>query len=103
MTPATIALVFLAYTALLFIVSYFTSRKADNRAFFIGNKNSPWLVVAYGMVGASLSGVTFISVPGWVHTTQFSYLMVVLGYILGYGTIAGILLPLYYRLNLTSI
>lgn len=103
MTPSLIALVLLGYTSLLFIVSYFTSRKADNRAFFIGNKNSPWPIVAYGMVGASLSGVTFISVPGWVSTTQFSYLMVVLGYILGYATIAGVLLPLYYRMNLTSI
>jgi Na+/proline symporter len=85
------------------VVSRITSRKANNKTFFIGNKQSPWFVVAYGMVGASLSGVTFISVPGWVGDTQFSYMMVVLGYLLGYMAIAYILLPLYYSLNLTSI
>jgi Na+/proline symporter len=69
----------------------------------VGNKQSPWFVVAYGMVGASLSGVTFISVPGWVGSTQFSYMMIVFGYLLGYMVIAYVLLPLYYRLNLTSI
>jgi len=85
------------------VVSWITSKKADNKSFFIGNKKSPWFVVAYGMVGASLSGVTFISVPGWVGDTQFSYMIVVLGYLVGYFVIAQILLPLYYRLNLTSI
>ncbi len=91
------------YTFLLFGISWITSRKSDNAAFFLGNRKSLWYVVAYGMVGASLSGVTFISVPGWVGDTQFSYMMVVFGYILGYIAIATILLPLYYRLNLTSI
>lgn len=103
MTPTLIFISFLAYTALLFAVSWFTSRKANNKTFFIGNKQSPWFVVAYGMVGASLSGVTFISVPGWVGSSQFSYMMVVLGYLVGYFVIARILLPLYYKLNLTSI
>ncbi|MEZ5082770.1 MAG: sodium:solute symporter [Bacteroidales bacterium] len=103
MTPLSIFIVFIAYTALLFIISWFTSRKATNKTFFIGNKQSPWFVVAYGMVGASLSGVTFISVPGWVGDTQFSYMMVVIGYLFGYFVIAKILLPLYYKLNLTSI
>ncbi|HRY99230.1 MAG TPA: sodium:solute symporter [Bacteroidales bacterium] len=103
MTPQTLGLIFLLYTSLIFIIAGITGKKADNRAFFIGNKASPWLVVAYGMIGSSLSGVTFISVPGWVRDTQFSYLMVVLGYILGYATIAWVLLPLYYRMNLTSI
>ncbi|MCD4697111.1 MAG: sodium:solute symporter, partial [Bacteroidales bacterium] len=103
MTPSIILLVFLSYTSLLFVVSWLTSRRATNKTFFIGNKQSPWFVVAYGMVGASLSGVTFISVPGWVGDTQFSYMMVVLGYLIGYFVIARVLLPLYYKLNLTSI
>jgi len=102
-SPQLILLVFLSYTALLFVVSFITSRKANNQSFFVGNKKSPWFVVAYGMIGASLSGVTFISVPGWVGKTQFSYMMVVLGYIVGYYVIAYVLLPLYYKLKLTSI
>jgi len=102
-TPQLILVSFLLYTLLLFVISWFTSRKSNNEAFFLGNRQSPWYVVAYGMIGASLSGVTFISVPGWVGDTQFSYMMVVLGYVLGYIVIATILLPLYYRLNLTSI
>lgn len=103
MTPFIILLVFLAYTALMFVITWITARKATNEGFYIGNKASPWYVVAYGMIGASLSGVTFMSVPGWVGTTQFSYLMVVLGYLVGYFIIATVLLPLYYKLNLTSI
>ncbi|MCK7461992.1 MAG: hypothetical protein MZU84_08020 [Sphingobacterium sp.] len=89
--------------AILFAVTWITSRKADNQSFFIGNKVSPWFVVAYGMIGASLSGVTFMSVPGWVKDTQFSYMVVVFGYLFGYFVIALVLLPLYYRLKLTSI
>ncbi len=103
MNPVTILICFLAYTALLFVITWLTSRQATNRTFFIGNKASPWFVVAYGMIGASMSGVTFMSVPGWVGTSGFSYMMVVFGYIFGYIVIANILLPLYYRLNLTSI
>ena len=103
MTPALIFSVFISYTVLLFIITWLTARKATNRGFFIGNKESPWFVVAYGMIGASLSGVTFMSVPGWVGTTQFSYMMVVLGYLVGYAVIATVLMPLYYRMNLTSI
>lgn len=103
MTPLTILLIVLLYFALLIGVSYFTGRKADNQSFFLGNRKSPWFVVAFGMVGASLSGVTFISVPGWVEGSAFSYMQVVLGYVLGYAVIIKILLPLYYRLNLTSI
>jgi len=102
-TPQLIFISFIGYTFLLFLVSWITSRRATNQTFFIGNKQSPWFVVAYGMVGASLSGVTFISVPGWVGDTQFSYMMVVLGYLLGYFVIAQVLLPIYYNLNLTSI
>jgi Na+/proline symporter len=102
-TPSLILITFLVYTILLFFVTWLTARKANNRTFFIGNKASPWFVVAYGMIGASLSGVTFMSVPGWVGTTHFSYMMVIFGYLIGYFIIATVLLPLYYRLNLTSI
>ncbi|HZM13917.1 MAG TPA: sodium:solute symporter [Bacteroidales bacterium] len=103
MTPALILFIFLVYTAVLFTVTWVTARKANNQSFYIGNKVSPWYVVAYGMIGASLSGVTFMSVPGWVEETQFSYMMVAFGYFFGYAVIALVLLPLYYRLKLTSI
>lgn len=103
MTPTLIFISFLAYTILLFAVTWLTTRKANNESFYIGNKASPWFVVAYGMIGASLSGVTFMSVPGWVGATQFSYLLVVAGYLIGYTVIATVLMPMYYRLNLTSI
>jgi len=102
-SPQLIFFIFLGYSLILLVVSRFTSVKATNKSFFLGNQQSPWFVVAYGMVGASLSGVTFISVPGWVGASQFSYMMVVIGYLLGYFAIARILLPLYYKMNLTSI
>ncbi len=98
-----ILVVFIAYTLLLFLVAHITSRKSSNTTFFTGNRKSPWFVVAYGMIGASLSGVTFMSVPGGVYTGQFTYFGIVLGYIVGYAVIALLLLPLYYKLNLTSI
>ena len=103
MSPALILGTFLAYTLLIFVVSWRTSRKADNESYFIGNRKSPWLVVAYGMIGASLSGITFISVPGWVGTTHFTYFVMVLGYVAGYAVVSLVLLPVYYKLNLTSI
>lgn len=103
MTPTLILSIFAAYTFILFVVTFITSRKANHQSFYIGNKVSPWYVVAYGMIGASLSGVTFMSVPGWVGETQFSYMVVAFGYFFGYVVIALILLPLYYRLKLTSI
>jgi solute:Na+ symporter, SSS family len=103
MSPTLILGIFLIYTVALFVITYFTSRKATSHSFFLGNKISPWFVVAYGMIGASLSGVTFMSVPGWVNETQFSYMVVVFGYLFGYFIIALVLLPLYYRLKLTSI
>jgi solute:Na+ symporter, SSS family len=103
MTPLLILSIFLAYTLILFTVTWITARKADSQSFFIGNKVSPWFVVAYGMIGASLSGVTFMSLPGWVKDTQFSYMVVVFGYLFGYFVIATVLMPLYYRLKLTSI
>jgi Na+/proline symporter len=93
----------IAYSVLLFGVTWLTSRGATNESYYVGNRSSKWYLVAYGMIGASLSGVTFISVPGVVGVAQFSYLQVVLGYLIGYLIIAYILLPLYYRLNLTSI
>lgn len=92
-----------AYFVILLVISWGTGRKADNDAFFLGNRKSPWYIVAFGMIGASLSGVTFISVPGWVGSSSFSYMQMVLGYLLGYIAIANILLPMYYRLQLTSI
>lgn len=99
--------IILAYFLALVAISYFTSKEADNDSFFLADRKSPWILVAIGMVGASLSGVTFISVPGKVGTTglnqAFSYLQVVFGYLLGYLFIALVLLPLYYRLQLTSI
>lgn len=98
-----IFIVFLFYTAMLFVIAWFTSRKSDAESYFTGNRKSPWPVVAYGMIGASLSGVTFISIPGWVGSTNFTYLMVVFGYFFGYVAITYLLLPLYYRLNLVSI
>ncbi len=91
------------YFTILFIFSYLTGRKADEDSFFRANKSVPWMVVAFGMIGASISGVTFISVPGWVGTQGFAYMIMVLGYLLGYLVIAFLLMPLYYRLNLTSI
>jgi solute:Na+ symporter, SSS family len=103
LTAQLILICFLVYTALLFLVSSIASRKSNNESFFIGNRVSPWYVVAYGMIGASLSGVTFISIPGDVYNNEFSYLMIVLGYVIGYIVIAKILLPIYYSLRLTSI
>ena len=91
------------YFLVLIGISYLTGRRSDNATFFLANRRSPWYVVAFGMVGASLSGVTFISVPGWTEASQFSYLQVVLGYVAGYLVIIKVLLPLYYRLSLTSI
>ena len=103
MSPILVLIVVLSYFALILVISQLTGRHADNASFFLGNRRSPWYVVAFGMIGASLSGVTFISVPGWVGVSQFSYMQMVLGYLLGYFVIAQLLLPLYYRLNLTSI
>lgn len=103
MSPALIlSIVFLYFIVLLFI-SFYTARGANAQSFFIGNKKSKWYIVAYGMIGTSLSGVTFMSVPGEVGTKQFAYMQIVLGYLFGYFIIALVLLPLYYRLNLTSI
>ena len=93
----------LAYFAILFGISHLTSRRADNSTFYQANRRAPWYMVAFGMVGASISGVTFVSVPGMVLSSQMTYLQMCLGFIVGYLVIAFVLLPLYYRLNLTSI
>jgi Na+/proline symporter len=103
MTPSLILIVFATYTLLLFLLAYITGRGADNDSFFVGNRKSPWFVVAYGMIGASLSGVTFISIPGWVGTTHFTYFVIVSGYFVGYIVVSWVLLPIYYKLRLTSI
>jgi SSS family solute:Na+ symporter len=103
MNPAYIILLIVAYFSLLIFISYITSKSADNKTFFKANNSSPWYLVAFGMIGASLSGVTFISVPGWVEGSNMSYFQMVLGYVVGYAVIGLVLLPLYYRLNLTSI
>ncbi|AXA90021.1 sodium:solute symporter [Massilia sp. YMA4] len=103
MSPVFLFFVIFAYFALLLAVAWRTSRNADNDSFFIGNKRSHWALVAFGMVGTTLSGVTFISVPGAVGRDGFGYLQITLGYVLGYLVIAAVLLPLYYRLCLTSI
>ncbi len=93
----------IGYFLILLIVAYITSKNSSNEAFFSGNKNSNWMLVAFGMIGTSLSGVTFVSVPGGVGSGAFNYFQIVLGYFIGYIVIAYILLPLYYKMNLTSI
>ena len=98
-----IVLIVLVYFAILFGISRLTSRQADNQTFYRANRHAPWYMVAFGMIGASISGVTFISVPGMVLTSQMTYLQMCLGFIVGYLVIAFVLLPLYYKLNLTSI
>ena len=103
MSPALILGCVGGYFAFLLLIAWYTSRNAGNSAYFLGNKSSPWYAVAFGLIGDSLSGVTFISVPGKVAADKFSYLQIVLGYVIGYVVIAEILLPLYYKLNLTSI
>ena len=103
MQPLHIILLIVAYFSVLVLISYITGKSANNQTFFKANNSSPWYLVAFGMIGASLSGVTFISVPGWVEDQSMSYMQMVLGYVVGYAIIGLVLLPLYYRLNLTSI
>lgn len=103
MQPFQILLLIAAYFGVLLIISYFTGKSDSNDAFFRGENKSPWYLVAFGMIGSSLSGVTFMSVPGWVQDSQFTYMQVVSGYFFGYLVITYVLLPLYYRLNVTTI
>jgi len=103
MSPTILFAFVIGYFVLLLGVAWFTSRNSNNESFFIGNRNSNWMLVAFGMIGTSLSGVTFISVPGGVGTGNFYYFQIVIGYLFGYLVIAFVLLPLFYRMNLTSI
>lgn len=105
MTPTVVLSILIGYFLLLIAIMYFTSKGADNDSFFLGERKSPWYLVAFGMIGASLSGVTFVSVPGWVGNpaSQFSYMQMVLGYTVGYVVVAYVLMPIYYKLQLTSI
>ena len=103
MQPIYLLSLILAYFCVLLVIAYFTGKSDSNEAFFKANKKSTWYVVAFGMVGASLSGVTFISVPGWVQSSEFSYMQVVFGYMIGYLVIAYVLIPIYYNLKVTSI
>lgn len=103
MNPYLIISIIAAYFGVLILISFITSKGADNDSFFVGNRKSPWFIVAFGMIGTSLSGVTFISVPGWIGNSHWFYYQMVMGYLLGYIVIANILLPLYYKLNLVSI
>jgi len=103
MTSLHILLLIGGYFLVLLLISYFTGKNDSNTDFFKAGKQSPWFLVAFGMIGASLSGVTFISVPGAVAGGEFGYMQVVFGYFVGYFVIAYVLLPIYYRLNVTSI
>ncbi len=103
MSPLLLFSFVIGYFLILLAVAWYTGKNSDNHSFFIGNKNSNWMLVAFGMVGTSLSGVTFVSVPGAVANESFAYIQITIGYLFGYLMIAYILLPLYYRLNLTSI
>ena len=100
--------IILAYFAMLLLIARLTSKKSDNNSFFLGNRKSPWFIVAFGMIGASLSGITFISIPGSIASfgdegliaaNQFSYMQMVFGYVFGYVVVALVLLPIYYRMK----
>jgi Na+/proline symporter len=103
MSPLLVSSILVVYFLALITISYFTSKGADSTTFFTGNRQSPWYLVAFGMIGSSLSGVTFVSVPGNVGKIGFGYFQVVIGYLFGYWVIIGVLMPLYYRLNVVSI
>jgi Na+/proline symporter len=107
LTPGFLLSIILGYFVVLIAFSYFTTRKATNEEFFTAGRRSPWFLVAFGMVGASLSGVTFISIPGVVGAgganQAMSYMQIVIGYIIGYAVIANVLMPIYYKLGLVSI
>lgn len=103
MNPLSVIITIAAYFIILFTVSYIAGRKADNAGFFVGNRKSSWYVVAFAMIGSSISGVTYVSVPGMVASSSFGYLQMVLGFVAGQLIIAFILTPLFYRMNLVSI
>lgn len=103
MTPSIATIIIILYFSMLIVIAWITSKKADSNSFFLGNRKAPWYIISIGMIGSSISGVTFISVPGSVGVTNFTYLQMVMGFVTGYVVIAKVLLPLYYKLNLTSI
>ena len=103
MSPAVISITIVAYFIILFTISYIAGRKADNEGFFVGNRKSAWYIVAFAMIGSTISGVTFVSVPGMIRGMDMTYMQTVFGFFFGYMVVAHVLLPLYYRLNLTSI
>lgn len=103
MSATSILIIIAVYFLVLILISFFTGKEDTNEVFFRAKREAPWYLVAFGMIGASLSGITFISVPGWVETKSFAYLQMVMGFVVGYFVIANVLLPLYYRMNLTSI
>tara|TARA_B100001778_G_C18575005_1_gene624472 strand:- start:237 stop:1682 length:1446 start_codon:yes stop_codon:yes gene_type:complete len=103
MSSTIIISVIISYFLILYVISYYTGKNDSNDTFFLGNRKSPWYIIAYGMIGTTLSGITFISVPGWVESSQFSYMQMVFGFFVGYFIVSRILLPLYYNLGLTSI
>jgi Na+/proline symporter len=98
-----IVITIFAYFAILLLISRFTAKKTDNNTFYRGNQRSPWYMVAFGMIGASISGITFVSVPGMVMLTNMTYLQMCIGFIFGYFAVAFLLLPIYYKFNLTTI
>ena len=103
MSPTTLYITIISYVVVLILISHFTGKGASSSTFFSADRNSKWYVVAFGMIGASLSGVTFISVPGWVASTGMTYMPMVVGYFVGYLIISSVLLPVYYRSKITSI
>ena len=103
MSPISVIITIAAYFAILFTISYIAGRKADNEGFFVGNRKSAWYVVAFAMIGSSISGVTYVSVPGMVAASSFGYLQMVLGFVAGQLIIAFVLTPLFYRMSLVSI
>ena len=103
MSPVAVIITIIAYFVILFTVSYIAGRKADNAGFFVGNRKSSWYVVAFAMIGSSISGVTYVSVPGMVAVSSFGYLQMVMGFVAGQLIIAFVLVPLFYKMNLVSI
>ena len=103
MSPITITLIIVVYFSILIFISKKTSKNSSDEAFFVGDRQSPWYIVAYGMIGATLSGITFLSVPGWVCDSEFFYMQMVLGYVPGYLFVAYVLMPIYYRMKVYSI
>ena len=102
LSPIFIIFILLTYFSILVFIGKITSQNSNNASFFIGARQSPWYIVAYGMIGATLSGITFLSVPGWVEDQQFFYMQMVLGYVPGYLFVAYVLMPIYYKMKVYS-